>query len=559
MMKSCAALFALLAFPQANPKQAPVILDKPAEHGVGRKMKSDVLGPLLQDSKLLVVAFTAPDCPVAKLYKPKLGRLEKEYAAKGVRFLTVSSEDAALTALFEARRTTETFVLDPAGVLRYRGAVDDQYGIGYQRDAPTRTFLVDALEALLAGKLPAVAATEAPGCVIERPFKNGPEGPKAAAPPGKVTFHKDVEPIFQRRCVECHRPGEIGPFSLLTYAKAKASAARIKEVVSQRRMPPWHADPKHGEWKNDRHLSKEELDTVVAWVAGGAPPGDPKDAPPARKFPEGWQIGTPDAVYKIPRPEKVPAEGTIPYRYLRVPTDLKEDRWVQAVEVRPSARAVVHHVLVFVQYPLQRLREQPPIDGGLFNGYFAIMVPGESPMVYPEGTGKKVPAGATLVFQIHYTATGEAAEDQTAIGLVWSKKPVTQEVVTRGIVNQFIRIPAGAPNHREEATFTFKEDAKILSFLPHMHVRGKSFRYTMIAPDGKEEILLDIPKYDFNWQTCYRAKEPRPVKAGTKIRAVAHFDNSKDNPANPDPTKDVRFGQQTWEEMLIGYMDFVKE
>jgi len=556
-MRTCAAFLALLAL-QDDLKQAPTVIDKPGDRGVGKKVKGDALAPLLADSKLLVVAFTAPDCPVAKLYKPKLGRLEKEYAPKGVRFLVVSSDDAALTALFEARRTTEAFVLDPAGVLRYRGAVDDQYGIGYMRDAPTKTYLIDALEALLAGKQPAVLATEAPGCAIE-PAPAGKTSAPAGRPTGKVTFHKDVEPIFHKRCVECHRPGEIGPFSLLTYAKAKASAARIKEVVSQRRMPPWHADPKHGEWKNDRALTKEELDTVVSWVDSGAAQGESKDAPPARKFPEGWQIGTPDAVFKLPRPEKVPAEGMIPYRYIRVTTGLKEDKWVQAVEVRPSARAVVHHVLVFVQYPLNRLKEQPPIDGGLFNGYFAIMVPGESPMMYPEGTGKLVPAGASLVFQIHYTATGEAAEDQTAIGLVWAKGPVKQEVVTRGIVNQLIRIPAGASNHREEANFTFSSDARILSFLPHMHVRGKSFRYTLVGPDGKEEILLDVPRYDFNWQTCYRAKEPRAVKAGTKIRAVAHFDNSKGNPANPDPTKDVRFGQQTWEEMLIGYIDFVKE
>jgi hypothetical protein len=367
-----------------------------------------------------------------------------------------------------------------------------------------------------------------------------------------------VEPIFLKRCVECHRPGEIGPFSLLSYAKAKSSAARIKEVVSQRRMPPWHADPAVGEWKNDRHLSPAEIETIVKWADAGAPEGDSKDAPPAPRFTEGWQIGRPDAVYRLPRPERIPAEGVVQYRYINVPTGLKEDKWVQAVEVRPSNRAVVHHVLVFVQYPLNRLKEQPPIDGGLFNGYFAIMVPGESPMVYPEGTGKLLPGGSTLVFQIHYTAVGEAAEDQTQIGFVWAKKPARLPVVTRGINNPLIRIPPGASHHREEAGFTFDSDARILGFLPHMHVRGKAFRYTAVHPDGKEEVLLDIPKYDFNWQTCYRPREPRLVKKGTRIRAIAHFDNSKDNPANPDPTKEVRFGQQTWEEMLIGYIDFVR-
>ncbi len=545
------ALSAPLAAQQADPKQAPAAVDA-AKAGIGKTFADPNLQPLLQDMKALVVAFSGADCPVSKQYKPKLERWSKEYAAKGVRFFVVAADDKVYGPIFEPQRTTEAFLLDSKGVLRYRGAVDDQYGIGYQRDAATKNYLADAIEAVLAGKPAPVAATEAPGCQIERTFKSMP----AAA--GKVTFHKDVEPIFQKRCVECHRPGEIGPFSLLKYDKAKSQSRQIKEVIVQRRMPPWHADPKYGEWKNDRRLTDVEVATVGAWVDAGAPEGDPKEAPAPRKFIDGWQIGTPDAVFKLPRPEKIPAEGTVPYRHAFVITKLKEDSWVQAIEVRPSAREVVHHVLVFVQYPLQRLKEQPPLDGGLFNGYFGIMVPGESPMVFAEGMGKKIPAGAILIFQIHYTTTGKEAEDQTAVGLVFCKKPPKQEVITRGIVNPQIRIPPGAANHEETATFTFDSDAKILSFLPHMHVRGKAFRYVATYPDGKEEVLLDVPKYDFNWQTCYRLKEPKTVKKGTKIRAYAHFDNSKDNPANPDPTKEVRFGQQTWEEMLIGYMDFVK-
>ena len=240
-----------------------------------------------------------------------------------------------------------------------------------------------------------------------------------------------------------------------------------------------------------------------------------------------------------------------------MPTGLKEDKWVQAVEIRPTARQVVHHVLAFVIFPLLRLKEQPKLDG--LNGYVGIFVPGESPMVYAEGTGKYVPAGATIAFQIHYTATGEAAEDQTQIGIIWTKKPPKQEVVTHSVSNQRIRIPAGAADFPQDATFTFEHDARILSFLPHMHVRGKAFKYVVVLPDGKEEVLLDVPHYDFNWQTCYRLKEPRAVKKGTQIRAYARFDNSKDNPFNPDPTKEVRWGQQTWEEMLVGYMDYVKE
>jgi mono/diheme cytochrome c family protein len=550
-------LFLLLAAPALpqDSRQAPAVLD-PAKAGIGRTFTDTALTAALQDAKLLVVAFSGRDCPVSKLYKPRLDKLSKDYSPKGVRILTVSSDDKGFVALFGPERSTEAFVLDSKAALRYRGAVDDQYGIGYTKDAPSRNYLVDAIEALLAGKAPPVAATEAPGCAVEKVA-----APSAAASPGKAasgkfTFHKDVEPIFQKRCVDCHRPGEIGPFSLLKYDKAKSSAKQIKEVVVKRRMPPWHADPKFGEWKNDRRLSTQEVDTIAGWVDAGAPEGDPKDAPPPRKFIDGWQIGTPDATYSIPRKERVPAEGTIPYRTLFVPTGLKEDKWVQAVEIRPGARQVVHHVLAFVIFPLNRLKEQPPLDG--LNGYVGIFVPGESPMVFPEGAGKYVPAGATIAFQIHYTATGEAAEDQTQIGFLWAKKPPKQEVVTQSVSNTAIRIPAGAGDHPQEASYTFTHDVKILSFLPHMHVRGKAFKYVAVAPDGKEEVLLDVPHYDFNWQTCYRLKEPKALKKGTTIRAFARFDNSKENPANPDSTKDVRWGQQTWEEMLVGYLDYVK-
>jgi thiol-disulfide isomerase/thioredoxin len=551
-MRFLPLLLALPVFAQDDPKQAPTVIEKPYERGVGKAIPPDsALQPLLADAKLLVVLFSAPECPVAKLYAPKLERLEKDWLAKGVRLYSAASRDAALVRMLDARRTPEAFVLDPKGVVRYRGAIDDQYGIGYQRDAATRNFLADAIEALLAGKTPAVLATEAPGCPIE-----GAAAP-AAAGSSKGSFHKDVLPILQKRCQDCHRPGEIGPFPLLTYADAKKHARKMKESTAAKRMPPWHADPRHGEWANDRHLSDAELKTISAWVDGGMPEGSSKDAPAPRKFVDGWTIGTPDAVYKIPRPERIPAEGAIPYKYVNVKTNLTEDRWVQAMEVRAGAKEVVHHILVFILYPLTRLREQPPLDGGLQGGYFAILVPGESPTVFAEGQGKLVPAGATLVFQIHYTAVGKAVEDQSSIGLVWAKKPARQEVLTRGIVNTFIRIPPGADNHKEEATFTFDSDAKILGFLPHLHVRGKSFSYTLIA-DGKEQLLLDVPRYDFNWQTCYRPREPIAVRKGARIRAVAHYDNSRNNPANPDPTKEVKFGQQTWDEMFIGYIDFVK-
>jgi hypothetical protein len=501
----------------------------------------------VKDSKALVVAFSGPDCPVSRLYRPKLDRMAKDVAARGARLLVVPTTDAAWTALLQPRSTAEAFVFDATGALRYRGAVDDQYGVGFQRAEARTAWLADAVDAVLAGKAVAVPKTEAPGCEVELPGETK----------GPVTFHRDVAPVLQRRCVECHRPGEIGPFSLLGYDKAKANAKTMLREVKARRMPPWHAAPEHGSWKNDRRVPDAEIALIERWVQGGAPEGDRKDAPPPPKFPEGWTLGTPDAVYRLNKPEKIPAEGAVPYRTQIVPTGLKEDRWVKAIEVRPTARAAVHHVLVFVVYPLQRLKEQPPIDG-VAHGYFGIMVPGESPMVFPEGAGKYVPAGASLAFQMHYTPNGRPLEDRTEVGLVFAKEPPKREVVTRGVNNPRIKIPPFAEDHRESATFTVPYDADLLSFLPHMHVRGKAFRFTAQLPDGTERILLDVPRYDFNWQTCYRLAEPLRMPKGTKLRADARYDNSKANPANPDPSKEVRFGEQSWDEMLIGYVDFVK-
>lgn len=368
-----------------------------------------------------------------------------------------------------------------------------------------------------------------------------------------------MAPILNRRCVECHRPGQIGPFSLATYARARGSSRRIREAVVARLMPPWFAHPDHGAWANDRSLPQKEIDTLVAWVDAGSPEGDPADAPPPPEFPGDWIAGKPDAVWRMPVEIKIPAEGTIPYKYYRVPTRLKKDRWVRSIEIHPGAREVVHHVLIFVLYPFHRLKDQPLIDGGLAGGYFGVMVPGERPTVYPEGQGKLLPAGSTILFQVHYTAVGREAWDRTRVGMRFWDAPPAHEVRTRGVFNRKIRIPAGAEAHREEATFTLRRDARLLGFLPHMHLRGSRFTYVAEYPDGRRETLLDIPRYDFNWQLFYRMRDPLKVPAGTRIRAIAVYDNSVRNPYNPDPKKEVRFGDQTWDEMLIGYMDYIEE
>ncbi len=363
-----------------------------------------------------------------------------------------------------------------------------------------------------------------------------------------VTFTKDVAPIFYKNCTGCHRPGEIAPMSLLTYNDARPWAKSIREKVANRDMPPWHADPKYGEWRNDRRIGQEEINTILAWVNNGAKEGDPKDLPPMPEYTPGWKIGKPDQTFSAPE-QSVPAEGVVDYQYLSVPTNFKEDRWITSAEIRSSAHAVVHHVIVFVQEPGATSR----LQGKLLVGF----APGEDPAVFRAGFGRKIPAGSNLLFQIHYTPNGTAMKDTTTVGVIYAKSPVAHTVVTRPVLQTAFEIPAGHPNYEVKSSFTFNEPAQLYSFMPHMHLRGKDFEYKATFPDGTSKILLSVPRYDFSWQTYYVLKDPIAVPKGTRIDCVAHFDNSTNNKYNPDPTKAVRWGDQTWEEMMIGWMSFV--
>jgi len=363
-----------------------------------------------------------------------------------------------------------------------------------------------------------------------------------------VTFTKDVAPIFYKNCTGCHRPGEIAPMSLLTYNDARPWAKSIREKVANRDMPPWHADPKYGEWRNDRRISQEAINTILAWVNNGAREGDPKDLPPMPEYTSGWRIGKPDQTFSAPE-QSVPAEGVVDYQYLTVPTNFKEDRWITSAEIRSSAHAVVHHVIVFVQEPGATSR----LQGRLLVGF----APGEDPAVFRAGYGRKIPAGSNLLFQIHYTPNGTATKNVTTVGLIYAKTPVEHTVVTRPVLQTAFEIPAGHPNYEVKSSFTFNESAQLYSFMPHMHLRGKDFEYKAVFPDGTSRILLSVPHYDFSWQTYYVLKDPIAVPKGTRIECVAHFDNSTNNKYNPDPTKAVKWGDQTWEEMMIGWTSFV--
>ena len=367
-----------------------------------------------------------------------------------------------------------------------------------------------------------------------------------------VTFSKDVAPIFFGKCASCHRPGEVAPMSLLIYKDARPWARSIKEKVLSRAMPPWHADPQYGRFKNDRSLSRTEIDTIVAWVDRGAPEGNPGDLPPAPRFNEAWKIGKPDVVFTMPVKFDVPAEGVIDYKYFSVPTRFTEDRWVQAAEVRVGNRAVVHHVIVFVQRPGDKS------TGGEGRGLEALtgVAPGEDPVVLPEGVGMLVRAGSVLVFQVHYTPNGTAQADQTSVGLIFSRKPVMKESMGDAAMNTGFAIPPGDSAYEVRSSSVVEADCHITSLMPHMHVRGKDFQYRLVYPDGTSKIILSVPQYDFNWQTRYEFSEPVAAPKGSRIECVAHFDNSPRNKSNPDPAKVVRWGPQTWDEMMIGFIEY---
>ena len=369
----------------------------------------------------------------------------------------------------------------------------------------------------------------------------------------KLTYSKDIAPILNNRCVECHRAGEIGPMALTNYGEVRPWAKAIKERVVTRAMPPWLADAHYGEFRNDRSMPQREIDTVAAWVDGGAPEGDPKDAPAVPQFEKGWNIGKPDVVIDTGRDYAVPSEGTVAYQYFRVPTNFTEDKWIQAAEIRPTNRAATHHVIVFVAGPGEK-----GLGGGGQEGDLLVGIgPGEQPMIFEPGVAKLVKAGSTFIFQMHYTPNGNAFTDRTYVGIKFAPEPPKYRA-TVGMAVQFnFKIPAGDPSYEVHSTWTAKKDVDLVSLMPHMHKRGKDFKYTATFPDGRQQVLLNVPKYDFNWQLSYDLKQAMTIPKGTRIDCVAHFDNSPNNKYNPDPTKEVKWGDQTWEEMMIGFFTYI--
>ncbi len=366
---------------------------------------------------------------------------------------------------------------------------------------------------------------------------------------GAVTFAKDVAPIFNKKCVECHRPTMFAPMSLMTFDEARPWARAIKQRVVKKEMPPWSADSPAGVFKNDPRLSDKEIETIVKWVDGGAPRGNDRDLPATPTFAGDWTIGKPDAIFTMAEPFQVPAEGTIPYQYIRVPTNLTEDKWLQAIEIKPGNRAVVHHVIASAQPSGQGASDERARGRVNLGG----ITPNKPGVVTDPGVARRLPANSEIILQMHYTTTGEATTDRTSIAVIYAKEPPKQMLGGGSVMKLNFEIPPGADRHEVRGTQTLAQDTTLIAMMPHMHVRGKDMTYIAHYPDGRSETLLSVPKYDFNWQITYELAQPKVLPKGTNIEVIAHFDNSTGNLYNPDPTQTVRWGDQTWEEMMIGF------
>ncbi len=527
------------------------------------------------DQKIIVLTFLGTECPLARLYADRLGELNQRFAGQGVTFLGIDSNqqdslvelqnfvrdhqikfpvlqdnDARVADLVGAARTPQVIVLDHQRVIRYSGRIDDQYGydrgVGYQRPEVTNQDLANALESLLAGREIETATTPIVGCLIGRP--------RTPDPNSTVTYSNQISRLFQNHCVECHRPGEIGPFSLLSYDEARGWAEMIQEVVEQDRMPPWGADPRHGSFLNDPTLTPDEKELLATWVKNGCPEGDPSELPPPREFIDGWGIRKPDQIVNMSdKPYAVPAEGTVEYQYFEIDPGWKEDIWIKAAEARPGNRSVVHHIIVFIKEPGATagiMGNQAVGPNDLLIGY----APGTPPLQGHHGMGRHIKAGSKLIFQLHYTPNGRPAEDISCVGIVFADpKEVSHDIRSGAAMQLKLDIPPGADDYVAHSQRKFRHDELLISLMPHMHLRGKSFRYELEYPDGQREVLLDVPRYDFNWQLVYLLEKPKLIPAGSTLYCEAHYDNSARNLANPNPQERVRWGDQTLEEMMIGW------
>ncbi|MBI3851722.1 MAG: redoxin domain-containing protein [Verrucomicrobia bacterium] len=529
-------------------------------------------------SKAVVLIATANGCPVVKEAAPRIKALSDRFASQGVTFWLVDSnpQDDRESIAKEAKalglnlpvlgdniqlvasevgfaRTCEAVCINTTDwTVVYRGAIDDQLGDA-AKSKPSKNYLESALSSFLAGKKASPNRTMAKGTAISF-------GLAADASKKTISYVNEVAPILQKSCVSCHSPGNIGPFAMGSYEKVKGRGSMIREVLLAQRMPPWHADPHYGAFANERGLSSEQAHTLARWVEQGCPRGEGEDPLAAKPAPpaEDWPLGKPDYVVKFPKPEEIADNGVFDYRYIYARSPFPNNVWLRAAVVKPGNRKVVHHVLVMTMSPqeLQARRAGQGQFGGGIDGFFAAYVPGYDSVPFPEGTGKLLPAGSVIVFQMHYTATGKPETDATEMGLYVCKEKPKVELKTKSAFNVQFRIPPGEANAESVAEYRFAKDSMLYELMPHMHLRGSWFKFEAAYPDGKHEMLLSVPNYDFKWQHLYRLKQPKRMPAGTRLICRGAHDNSTQNPDNPDASKEIHFGEQTFDEMFIGYINF---
>jgi peroxiredoxin len=520
------------------------------------------------DARVVVLFFTGNGCPVARQSIEKLKALRKHYSDRGVAVWMINSneqddrdsieQEAAefkeeplpvliddtqqIARMLGVKRTAETICIDTSNwTAFYRGAIDDQLVEGAQKPEPSEKYVENAIDELLAGKSISRATTTGRGCLITF---------DAAGTP--VSYCKEIAPLLQGKCVGCHSPGNIGPFALSSYEKVKGHAEMIREVLAARRMPPWDADPRYGHFKNDRSLTVAQKKLLLRWIDQGLPRDDgPDPLAQATATVADWPMGQPDFIVKLPSPQQIPATGVFDYRYVDVPSPITNDVWLAAAVFRPDNHRVVHHLIVRAKYSkMPRLAR----DDVFLTGW----APGIDYQNYPDGTGKFLGKGAILNFELHYTADGKPETDQSELGLYVMKSPPKMALQTHAAYNKEVLVPAREPQAPSYAIYGFKHDSWLFDLTPHMHLRGSWFKYEALYPDGERETLLSVPHYDFNWQTIYRLTEPKKMPAGTWIFCTGGFDNSVRNPANPNPDKRVTWGDQSFDEMFIGFMDVAR-
>jgi peroxiredoxin len=521
------------------------------------------------DARAVVLYFTMNGCPIARQSYAKLRALRKQFGDEGVAIWIINSDDSVSAAEVEKEArtygagSTPALLDDAQGVTRmlgvkrtceaiaistkdfkvfYRGAVDDQLTEGARKPAASTNYLQRALQQFLASQPITEPTSVVRGCLIQ--FASEKEG---AAP---IFYVRDVAPLLERKCVECHSPGNIGQWSMSSFARVKAKSAMMQEVLLARRMPPWDADPKYGKFSNDRSLTRDEKRLLLRWIEAGAPRGEGEDRLASVKVPaNGWSLGQPDMIVALPKPQEIPATGVIAYRHVDVPLNLTNTIWIGATAIKPGNHEVTHHVIVRVKYPKEGKTSTE--NSETLEGWS----PGKSFARFPAGTGKRLKPGAVINFELHYTATGKLETDLTEIGLYLLDEQPPLYFDTRMAINPDLNIPPGEADVRTHATAGFKRDTMLYTLTPHMHNRGGWMKYEALYPDGRRETLLHVPRYDFNWQMEYVLTEPKRMPAGSWILCTGGFDNSPLNPHNPDPKKRVHWGEQSWDEMFIGFMN----